>query len=231
MQVKEDAVRIGDTRGLVLCFVLQIYGDAGVDRSRPVANASHQRQPALTRRGRRSIHGCFTQLWSFERFLRVSRFHERGRLLPGSFNGLSSRSRVCFSRFCRRCGWLWPWCAFCLGDGMLSAPFCNFLFADVAQFLAGLVGERAFGIELQKLLKGLSGTVAIIQIVKVDFAFCQQGAVAKTAARILSAQKFILPNGVMQGLFILEEAALFSQKTGDGRNAGVGLWRCRVSVI
>ncbi len=64
VQVEENPVRIGDATGLVLDFLLQIDGDAGVVRRGPVADSGDERQGAARRIsvscwfGRTG--GCFT---------------------------------------------------------------------------------------------------------------------------------------------------------------------------
>jgi len=54
-KVEEDAVGIGDARGLVANFLLKIDGDAGVVGRGPVTNAGDEREAAATR-GRRRVH-------------------------------------------------------------------------------------------------------------------------------------------------------------------------------
>ena len=93
----------------------------------------------------------------------------------------------------------------------MVAGFCDLVATDVLEFGSGFCAERVLRIEAQKILIGRLGLVQVGQVPLIDFGFCEKRAEAVAARGILMAEKFILADGVAEGLLILKDAALFSE--------------------
>ena len=96
---------------------------------------------------------------------------------------------------------------------------------------AGLGCERAAGVFLEAGLVGGLGGGAVVQVVQLDVGFGHEGVGAVAAAGVFAAEKFVLADGVAQGLVVVEETALLGEQVGDGEDAGVGLGRGRVVMV
>ena len=73
--------------------------------------------------------------------------------------------------------------------------------------------------------------VVVVQVAKVNVSLGEQRVGAITAAGIFTAEKFVLADRIVEGFFILENAALIGEQLGDGEDAGVGLGRGGIVVI
>ena len=80
------------------------------------------------------------------------------------------------------------------------------------------------------LIRGLC-LFRVRQVALINFPFCQQSTEAVPGAGILAPQKFILADGVVQRLFVLEHAAFFGEQIGDSGDGGIGFGRARVAVV
>lgn len=113
----------------------------------------------------------------------------------------------------------------------MVAGFCDLVATDVLEFGSGFCAERVLRIEAQKILIGRLGLVQVGQVPLIDFGFCEKRAEAVAARGILMAEKFILADGVAEGLLILKDAALFSEEVGDGGDGGIGFGRGGIAVV
>lgn len=91
--------------------------------------------------------------------------------------------------------------------------------------------RRVARVLLQESLIRCLGRRVVVQIVKVNISLGEQCVGAITAAGIFTAEKFVLSDGIVEGFFIFENAALIGKQLGDGEDAGVGLGRGRIVVI
>jgi hypothetical protein len=102
---------------------------------------------------------------------------------------------------------------------------------DLAELGASFHVQRMLRIEAEEGLIERLSLAEIAEVALVNFGFGEQRAEAVTAGGILMAEEFILADGVVEGLFILEDAAFLSQKIGNGGDGGVGLRRAGIAVV
>jgi hypothetical protein len=113
----------------------------------------------------------------------------------------------------------------------LVAGFCDLVAADVFEFGSSLYAEWALRIEAEKILIGRFCLVEVGEVALVNFGFGEQGAEAVAAGGILTAEKFILADGIAESFLILKDATFFGEEVGDGGDAGVSFGRCGVAVV
>ena len=124
------------------------------------------------------------------------------------FRGCGRRrlSRLNF-RFCDRSGNALP--------RPLAVLLGNLFLMNILQLLPGLIGKGVLRIELKKLLERRLRLIAVLKIAAINFPLRQQRTEAIAAPWILPAQELILPDSVMQRLFILKNTPLLRQQIGN----------------
>jgi hypothetical protein len=102
---------------------------------------------------------------------------------------------------------------------------------DLFQSAASLFAEGAVRVLFQEGLEGGLCVASVVKVVEVDCSFGEQSGGAVVAAGVFAAKEFVLADGVVEGLFFLEDASLLGEQVGDGEDAGVGFGRSGVVVV
>jgi hypothetical protein len=113
----------------------------------------------------------------------------------------------------------------------LVAGFCDLVAADVLEFGSSLHAERVLRIEVKKILIGRFRLVEVGEVALVNFGLGEERAEAVAAGGILTAEKFILADGVAEGFLILKDAAFFGEQVGDRSDGGVSFRRGGIAVV
>ena len=230
IKIKVDAVRARNAGGLIGHLILQINGDAGIDRRGPVADSAHQGdlpgvqgrecaglEPIRYSRLWRRLDGRRRHGWRGTRWRRVLLRLDRRR-------GHSLRGM----RLLRPDG-----------GGQHRVPFRSvmgltggmFFLMDVVQLELGLLCQRALWVDLEELLKCFLSVIAIAQVTAVDLTLGEEGGEAVAAGRILHAQEFVLADGVAEQSLIGKVAAFFGEELSHGEHTGIGFGRSGIAVV
>jgi hypothetical protein len=102
---------------------------------------------------------------------------------------------------------------------------------ELFEVRAGLGGFGIVRILLEESLVGGLGFGSVVQVAKVNASRGKQSIGAIATLRIFTAEKFVLANRVVEGLFIFENAALLREELRDGEDAGVCLGRRWIVMI
>jgi hypothetical protein len=94
---------------------------------------------------------------------------------------------------------------------------------DAIQPGAGFLCLLAVGILLQEELVAFASGGLFAEVVLFNLSLREQGCYAEAAAGILRSQKLILADRCLQALGVMQRPALFSEKFGDGEDAGCGV--------
>ena len=254
VKVEENAIGIGDARGLIADLLLEVNRHAGVVGRGPMPNARDQRQLAAARR-RRRIHqprvfsgrgGCagrrlggilrnlggrlrrgkiaLFDSWIGCGLARIAGSKRGGRRSSSRRELLWRLRRSSHGRVAMRAG---------TRGAVRRLGVCgsNLVAANVVQLAAGLCAERILRIETQKILVDSLRLLQVPQVALVDFPFGQQGAEAVAAAGVLVPQKFILADSVVESLVLLKDAPLFGKQIGNGGDRRIGPGRSGIAMV
>ena len=78
------------------------------------------------------------------------------------------------------------------------------------------------GIAAEKFLEGSTRSFGVVEVVFVNFADGKEAVETVFAARIFTAQELVLGDGLFQNFVVIEVAAHFNQRFGNGDDAGIG---------